>query len=335
MATQYEIDIMMSSDTITQLKGNGFSLYAFKSIQTSNTGAAPTVWFQSQDFLQTTQVIWTEQYQAYISTSQIIPNGTIEANTAIDIDLAQTADADSDGNLTVEEQGTQSAISIANQSSTQWTAGISEVVNGTANPLCAMPLFGNMLDVIAPIEKVLLMFATATVNTGTVIYQSYSAGVLVDLTSAQQRSVNFDINNGWNWGGASWGTAVPAQENLVPILITSGSPAALSFAAPQLPGSRRQAVASGAPQVPYQELRLGAGQQHTFANATWPHGVELDNLHNVAGQVRYRLRVAGGAWRAWIVVPMAPNGPDVNIPNQPGQDLEVDNQLPNSIVCRY
>ncbi len=85
--------------------------------------------------------------------------------------------------------------------------------------MCALPLSGQMLDVIMPIEKVLLMFAAATMSTGTVIDQSFSSGILVDLTDAPRRTVIFDINNGWKWDGGIWGTLVPPNENLAPILI--------------------------------------------------------------------------------------------------------------------
>jgi hypothetical protein len=80
--------------------------------------------------LTNTQVTWTEQYQAYISSDQIIPNGVINASTAIDIDLAQTANIDQYGNLSINEQGTASAISLNNQWSQAWTSGISQVVQG-------------------------------------------------------------------------------------------------------------------------------------------------------------------------------------------------------------
>ena len=328
MPTPYEIDIMMSADTITALKNSGFSLFAFKAVQTSNTGAAPTVWFQSDSFLQTTQVKWSEQYQAYVSDSQIIAGGVIEANSAIDIGLGQTADADKNGNLTVAEQGTASAISIANQSTVQWTAGISEVVNGVANPMCALPLYGGMLDVIAPIEKVLLMFASATVDTGTVIYKSYSAGVLVDLTAVQNRTLTFDINNGWNWGGAGWGTAVPAQADLVPMLIAGGS--TLSTRAPALSGARSRlasspaTVGSAAVTVP-----IPAAGNHVFPAGTLAEDLELDNRHNVAGTVQYRI-----ANRRLVTVPMAPNE-EQWIRGINGQQLSVTNNLPNTLYCVY
>jgi hypothetical protein len=230
MPTSYAIDIMMSASTVQQLKQSAFALYGFKAVQTANGAAAPIVWFQTQaqSLLTNTQVNWTEQYQAYISTSQIIANGIITASSAVDADLGETANVDKYGNLNIVELGTASAISLNNQSSQPWTSGISQVVQGQPpSPMVALPLYGNMLDVIAPIEQVLLLFASPTVNTGTVIYKSYSSGVLVDLTGAPgnpaSRTVMFDLNDGWSWGGAPWGTPVQAQEDLIPILIIPGS----------------------------------------------------------------------------------------------------------------
>jgi hypothetical protein len=33
----------------------------------------------------------------------------------------------------------------------------------------------------------------------------------------------FDLNDGWSWGAAAWGTPVQAEEDLIPILISPGS----------------------------------------------------------------------------------------------------------------
>ena len=48
---------------------------ASEAVKTANGGAAPVVWFQTlaQVLMQTTTVSWTEQYQAYVRLSQIIP----------------------------------------------------------------------------------------------------------------------------------------------------------------------------------------------------------------------------------------------------------------------
>ncbi|UYG08693.1 hypothetical protein [Halomonas sp. M4R1S46] len=221
MATQYQVSISMDSDTIEKLKNGGFALYGFKAVKTANQGGAPLVWFQSTSFLDNTVITWDEQYQAYISTDEIIANGKIHASSSADIDLEQTMMVSQQGTVEVMQEGTPSAISISNLGTSQWTCGISQQTGGSTKPMCAFPLYGKNLDVIAPIEKVLLMFASNTVNTGTVIYKAYSSGVLLDLTSEQTRSVSYDINQGWDWGGQSWGQSVKAQESLVPLLITS------------------------------------------------------------------------------------------------------------------
>lgn len=217
----FEVQISMDAATVEALQNGNFSLYGFKAVQTNQGGGAPLVWFKSQNISLTTQVAWQTQYQAYVSNSAIIPNGTITASNEVDIDLGQTWQVQQTGDGPVVDGGPARAISILNESSRPWTTGISQVVDGAANPLCAFPLYGHSLDVIAPIEKVLLTFATEQVNTGTVIFQSFSQSILIDLTSANQRNVTFNINNGWSWGGFNWGRTVPASTDLVPFLIES------------------------------------------------------------------------------------------------------------------
>ncbi len=169
-----------------------------------------------------TRISWQEQYQAYVSTDQIISGGTIQASSAVNLGLGQTATVDGNGNLTASSGGTPAAISILNKSTAPWTAGISQMTNGQSNPICALPLYGNMMDVMAPLEQVLLTFASNTVNTGTVLYRSMSSSVMVDLSQSPQRAVTFDINQGWSWDGGTWATGVEPNAQLVPLLITGG-----------------------------------------------------------------------------------------------------------------
>ncbi len=217
--TEYTVTISLDETTITDLVNGNFKLYGFKAVQTSQGGGAPLIWFSTQDFMAETVVDWEEQYQAFTSLSQIISGGKIVASSPYDIKLDQTLNVAPNGVGTVVDGGTASAISINNTTNTQFTCGISELQNGAPMPLCAFPLFGNSLDVIAPIEKVLFMFSTRPFNTGTVIEQAYSQGILIDLTGDNQRSVSYDINNGWDWGGFSWGQTVAADSKLVPLLI--------------------------------------------------------------------------------------------------------------------
>lgn len=219
MASNYKITIAMSESTVSGLLEQGYYLYAFKAVQTSQGGGAPLVWFKTQQLSLTTEIDWQEQYQAYVSSSSIVPNGKVVATNAVDIDLGQQWDVNKAGGGPVVKRGPVTAISINNTDSRPWTTGISQNIDGKPSPMCAFPLNGMTLDVIAPIQKVLLMFATDSVNTGTVIYQSFSQGVLVDLTSSNFRPVTFDLNQGWSWGGYNWAQSVRASTDLVPFLI--------------------------------------------------------------------------------------------------------------------
>jgi hypothetical protein len=220
--TPYVVTINMTPETVTQLLSAGFFLYGFKVVQTNHAGS-PVVWFKTQEFSAATAVNWEEQYQAYTSRSQIIPGGKIVASFAADIILGQTLKVSAGGVGTVTDGVIPTAISILN--TVPFTCGISQLFGAVYTPLCAFPLFGNNQDVIAPIEKVFLMFSTQPVNTGTVIEQSYGPGILIDLTSLNQRAVNYDINEGWSWGGFSWANQYPPNSDLVPLLIEPATPA--------------------------------------------------------------------------------------------------------------
>lgn len=217
----YSILIQMSSQTVIALMQSGYQLCGFKAVQSASGGGAPLVWFSSNNLMQNVQISWTQSYQAYISNSQIVPNGQVVAMSSYPISLGQTFQVQNYGGGQVVNSGSAGSISILNQSTMQFTCGISESVNGQSFPICAFPLYGNFLDVIAPVEKVLLMFTSMPMNVGTVAFQSYGPGVLIDLTSSNFRTVEFDINTGWSWGGASWGQSVPANMDIRPMLIQS------------------------------------------------------------------------------------------------------------------
>jgi hypothetical protein len=224
MATSYGITISMKQPTVVALQSGGFSLFGFKGVQTTMQGGAPLVWFKTQQFSLTTQVAWKEQYQAYTSQSQIIPNGQITASAAYNINLAQTLNVTSPaGTGAVVTGGVQNAISINNQTTTPMTCGVSQLqgTSDAATALCAFPLYGLALDVMAPIELVMLEFATTAVNTGTVIYQTFSQAALIDLTAASEMAVSFDINTGWAADGNPAVQFFTAGTNIAPLLLTA------------------------------------------------------------------------------------------------------------------
>lgn len=233
VATNYTVTINFNTETTPstpeQLNSQGYLLYGFKAVQTSQKGGAPVVWFAFNSaktpFLPTATINWSEYYQGYITDQAIITNGQITAADEWDMTLGQVVDVTTGD---VSDGGTPSALSLNNPGSIPFTCGISQMQGITSTPMCAFPLNGNHMDVIAPIEKILLMFATEVNNTGTVIEQAFSQGILIDLTSAQQRTVNYDINAGWSTPGGQqgWAQIVPATASLIPLLIDGSSPSA-------------------------------------------------------------------------------------------------------------
>lgn len=225
MSSQVSID--MSVDTLSALANSGFCLYGFKAVGNSDLAGRPLVWLRMPNCAKTTIVSWTDQYEAYISNSPIVSNQEVVVGTALSIMAGQTFQIGAGGSVAVLREGPPAAISILNTTGQPLTCGISEMQNGTSTPACAFPLNGNSVDVITPLEKLLLMFSTVTVSTGSVLDQSfilsgpgaYSPGILIDLNREEERKVIFDINEGWSWGGYTWGQQISATSSLVPFLI--------------------------------------------------------------------------------------------------------------------
>lgn len=229
-SADYQVIVTMTPDTVTKLVSGLYKLYGFKAIQSSQGGGLPLVWFGTDTYSGTTEVGWEAQYQAYTSSSEIVPNHQVVVGFSADIKLGQTLNVAAGGIGTVVTGGRPTAISIQNTTTTPFTCGISEMTAGSAKPICAFPLYGHIMDDFTPLEKLLLIFSTNQMKTGTAldyIYDqftlaSYSPGIFIDLTNAQQRAVNFDINQGWSWGGYVWAKQIPSKSNLVPLLIENG-----------------------------------------------------------------------------------------------------------------
>lgn len=229
----YQVTLNMSLTTVQALQNSNYVLYGFKAVESTMGGGAPLVWFSipAANLLTTTAVKWTEQYQAYISNTFPVTSGTtVVVSADVDISLGEQWNVVAGGGTDVTNAGPGNAISINNTTTTQFSCGISMKQNGEFSPLCAFPLYGLGLDIMAPIQKVVLMFATTPFNTGTVIEQAFSPGIFIDLTGDNQRSVTYDINKGWSWGGGNWGQQIKASDDLIPFLIEPASSRLLASA---------------------------------------------------------------------------------------------------------
>jgi hypothetical protein len=194
-SNNYSVEIHMESDTVNQLRDNGFHLYAFRAVYGPSTGKS-VVWVVDDDIQNNITITWTFQYGAFIS-SQSSAAGTIITNrTDKKTDLGQAFVVDSAGHVNVVP-GTAGVITISNNYSKEYTCGISEYKDGVFNPLCASDLPPDVSCMITPIKKVALMFSTQVIEPATVIEVSVGPGIVIDLTDMNNRDVNFDIVSGW------------------------------------------------------------------------------------------------------------------------------------------
>lgn len=216
----FSVNIAISQENVTTLKQQGFKLFGFKAVNVSVQGGSPVIWFETNQYLASTDVKWEEKYQAYISQdTQISPQTVIQASNSADIDLGQTMTISTTGSLNVTKDGSTNAVSVVADTGVSWTTGLNQLVDGVPKPLCAVPILSGFLDQFVPINKVLLMFATRPFVSGTVIVQAFSPGILVDLTGVGSRKISFDIAKGWGPTEQTWVKSVPVNANLTPLLI--------------------------------------------------------------------------------------------------------------------
>jgi len=230
---QRQVTVLMSAATVDALAAGGYSLYGFKAVASGDRAGRPLVWLRRESFATSTVFGWTPEYQAYTSFSPIQPHQVIHEGFTIDLVLGQTFVVDSaTGTGGTTAGGPADAISIHNITTTRFTAGIAQKLDGGYRPPCAFPLYGGFVDVVRPLEKVLLIFSTNDFEPRTVIetlatltagvdYGSRrlttSPGVLIDLEGVAERTIAFDLDSGWET--EIWAQPVPATADLVPLLI--------------------------------------------------------------------------------------------------------------------
>lgn len=78
------------------------------------------------------------------------------------------------------------------------------------------------------------------------------------------------------------------------------------------------------------ETRIGTGQHYTFAPGQVNENMTIENRHNVRGNLLYQI-----GNQPQVTVPIESNQDDTVIPGVNGLQLQVINNLPNSIYCIY
>lgn len=215
----HQITITMSPTTLSSLRGMGYALYVMRAFNTTNAAGKPLVWLATTTFLVNTVIECDIGYEAYVSLSQEMSFGTVVSMSTAPVKLGQTATFDAQGQSTVADGGNPDGVTLVNAGNMAFTSGLAAGAGGPVTPLIAEPLYGLGENIVVPLEQFLLTFSTQGIAPGTLIVHAMSQSLLVDMTNATERSVSFDINEGWSAGGAPWATTVRAGAELAPLLV--------------------------------------------------------------------------------------------------------------------
>jgi hypothetical protein len=219
----YEVTIGMAAATADALSAEGAWLYALLAVEISNRATLPVVWLQSGRYSERTTVRWPGAYAAFTSPDgdSIGAGARIDPGFSVPISTGQLLTIDQPtGTGQVTQPGPSAkALAIFNETTAPFTAGVSQKLDGAFMPVCVLPLHGQSVELIVPLEQILLAFSAAPMSPGTAVTLLLGPGMLIDLKGASERSVQYDINRGWSCGGQTWGRTVGPIEEVVPLLV--------------------------------------------------------------------------------------------------------------------
>jgi len=208
MSDQFVIHVNLDDDTKTKLGGSGQSLRAYKGVKTGVANGLSPVWFMTNDFGDVVDVKWQEQYCGYVNSIDLKPGAVVDAHSVKPMTLGQLLTTDDFGVATVDNNGQAGDITIHNKGHKEWTCGMGQKVGGVMSPSCSFKLFGTGYTLLMmPYEEVLLVFESGQIDTGTLVEETISSSIVITLTGdARERTVSFNIDNGWDAQQASWAT---------------------------------------------------------------------------------------------------------------------------------
>jgi hypothetical protein len=215
-----QIDILMSPQTVEALQAGGYSLYAFKAMQLNLVGPSPLVWYRTQSLTTTTTVAWQETYQAFISQSPINPGGMITPQATLDLHLGLAIAIANDGTLSIQSGGTTGGVDVFNYAVEPWHVGLSQTIGEGLGPMFVLPVYSEQMQTVTPVARVLLLITQEAMEPGEVMDQAGGPGVFIDFTAGEdQQTVEFDIDQGWSWGGGAWAQAVAPGADIQTLLV--------------------------------------------------------------------------------------------------------------------
>jgi hypothetical protein len=200
------LSVTMTVPTQEGLLNQGSALIAFSAVAGRDDAALPLVWLVKSDFGTLTGIDSQPAYAAYTSATPIAAGCVIHPIGSIPIDEGQIVNVGVGGACTRTNGGTAGKIRFANGTTTPYTCGIQQTVDGKPAPVCAYPLYGLSTQAIAPLPRIALLFTSSLMSVGEACSadtlaasNDLSSIVLIDLSGNPEAGVNFDINRGWSW----------------------------------------------------------------------------------------------------------------------------------------
>ncbi|MCT8266876.1 hypothetical protein NYQ83_06275 [Afifella sp. JA880] len=211
------VTIELDNATLSQLSKQGARLYVLRAVTSADRTGQPTVWYTNSALLASNYVSWDATYEAYISTDPLTAYEVVRPQSKTKIAPSQVAVISEPGTLTTQTGDLEGRFQIENSSKTAYTCGIigDSAVGGN---YCAFHVTVGGLVVITPTDKVFFMFASQKFDVGTIILQSFGAGIVVDVPSGNT-NLNFNINSGWSVDTSTNFELVAAGEKLQEKLI--------------------------------------------------------------------------------------------------------------------
>ncbi|MGG2461720.1 hypothetical protein ACO0M4_18200 [Streptomyces sp. RGM 3693] len=218
----YTVRVTIDSDSIKEM--DKYTLYGFKAVKTSGD-AEPVVWFADNSYSTNTDITWHTEYQAY--ASPFAQSGPISTYHPEDIELGETFKVEDKKCLgsVIGDPDPKQPITVTNRVlSTKFRVGIAQKpsVRDEFRPLCTSTMIADGTNAFMPVERVLLIFATKEIDEGAVITKAFSAGVLIDLTGAEKRTVSFSTQNSWKWDEkAKWAKKITQDDPITQHLVSA------------------------------------------------------------------------------------------------------------------
>jgi hypothetical protein len=224
-----EVSIRMTEETLGALSASGCFLYGLCGVRAADAAGRPAVWLQTRGYAMHTRVRPPAQLLAFTAglTRPLAEGLQVQAGFHAPAEPGQTlVVALPGGGGEMRERGAPDAVSVLNTTDAQLTCGLACLVDGEAIPFYAAPLYGGALQIIEPLPRVLLFISPQPAPPGTVVSTTTGPGVLLHLAPGADAQLEFHVNAGWSWGDGVRAERVPAQSDLLPLLVEYPSPAA-------------------------------------------------------------------------------------------------------------